>query len=159
MPAILRRVNHAKLYHFCMKIWPFTFLSLPVLNIIARQGIAPGKNQLDLFTTITLWVCIALVLSMARIAFLAYSVNMLLVKRFAPDASSLGSTTGLIQFCICFARAFSPSFASSAFVFSANKGPFASYLWVVIMASIGVFGTVFSRKIVTESLKSAERSR
>lgn len=38
-------------------------------------------------------------------------VNMLLVKKFAPGASSLGSTTGLIQFCICFSRAFSPSFA------------------------------------------------
>jgi len=73
MPAILRRVNHAKMYHFCMKIWPFIFLSLPVLNIIARRGIVPGKTEFDLFTIITLWVCIAVVLSMARIAFLAYS--------------------------------------------------------------------------------------
>lgn len=155
MPAILRRVDHARMYHFCMKIWPFTFLSLPILNIIARHGIVPGTTQLDPFTIITLWACITVILCMTRIAFLAYSVNMLLVKKFAPNTSSLGSTTGLIQFCICFARACSPSFASSAFAFSANRGVFASHFWVILMASIGFSGSLFSKKIVTESLKSA----
>ena len=73
MPAILRRVNHARMYHFCMKIWPFTFLSLPVLNIIVRHGILPGTTELDPFAILTLWACITVILCMTRVAFLAYS--------------------------------------------------------------------------------------
>ncbi|KDR81469.1 hypothetical protein GALMADRAFT_221332 [Galerina marginata CBS 339.88] len=153
MPTILRRVNHASMYHFCMKIWPYTFLSLPLLNIVARRGTIPGTEQLDPFTIAFLWVCIALILCMARVAFLAYTVNVLLVKRFAPNPSTLGSTLGLVQFSICFARAFSPAFASSTFAFSVENGLFAGHLWVVVMASIGFTSCLFSRSIVTESSK------
>ncbi|KAF8969920.1 major facilitator superfamily multidrug-resistance, DHA1 sub-family [Flammula alnicola] len=153
MPTILRRVNHAVMYHFCMKIWPYTFLSLPLLNIAARRGTIPGTEELDSFTISLLWIGIALILCMARVAFLAYSVNMLLIKRYAPNSSSLGSTTGLVQFSICFSRAFSPAFASSVFAFSVSRHLLAGYFWVVVMASIGFMSCLFSKNIIKESLK------
>lgn len=73
MPTILRRVNHAVMYHFCMKIWPFTFLFLPLLNAIARQGTISQTGKLDSFTTSILWCGIAFILCIARVAFLSYA--------------------------------------------------------------------------------------
>ncbi|PPQ78525.1 LOW QUALITY PROTEIN: hypothetical protein CVT25_011797 [Psilocybe cyanescens] len=153
MPTILNRVSHTNMYHFCMKIWPYSFVSLPFLNVIARQGVVEGTEELNSFTIVVLWVSIAIVLAMARVAFLAYTVNVLLVKRFTPNSSSLGTTLSLVQFCICFSRAFSPAFASSAFAFSIQYHIFGGYFWVVLMASIGFTSCLFSRKIVTESSK------
>ncbi|KAF9483848.1 major facilitator superfamily multidrug-resistance, DHA1 sub-family [Pholiota conissans] len=152
MPTILRRVNHAVMYHFCMKIWPFTFLFLPLLNIIARHGVISETGKLDSFTTSLLWCGIWSILCMARVAFLAYSVNMLLIKRFAPNSSSLGSTAGLVQFSICFSRAFSPAFASSLFAFCASRNLIGGYLWVIIMVSLGFLSSLFSKNIVQESV-------
>ncbi|KAF8163161.1 major facilitator superfamily multidrug-resistance, DHA1 sub-family [Crassisporium funariophilum] len=153
MPMVLRRVDHAAMYHFCMKIWPYTFLALPLLNIIARHGVVAGKDQLEVRVTFILWIGIFLVLCMARVAFLAYSVNMLLMKRYAPNSSSIGSTTGLVQFSICLSRAFSPAFASSTFAFS-NKMTFLhGYSWVLVMAMLGFLGCLFSRNIIRESSK------
>ncbi|KAF8201618.1 major facilitator superfamily multidrug-resistance, DHA1 sub-family [Pholiota molesta] len=152
MPTILRRVNHAVMYHFCMKIWPFTFLFLPLLNAIARQGTISQTGKLDSFTTSILWCGIAFVLCIARVAFLSYAVNMLLIKRFAPNSSSLGSTTGLVQFSICFSRAISPAFASSLFALSASANLLGGYLWVVIMVLIGFTSSLFSESIVKESM-------
>ncbi|KAF8905966.1 major facilitator superfamily domain-containing protein, partial [Gymnopilus junonius] len=148
MPTILCRVSHASVYHFCMKLWPYTFLSLPLLNLIARNGTIPGTEQITFLTIAFLWVCIALILCLARVAFLAYTVNVLLVRRFALSPSSLGSTLGLVQFSICLARAFSPAFASSSFVFSADKDTLGRYSWVALMASLGWASSYFSKNIV-----------
>lgn len=122
------------MYHFCMKIWPYTFLALPFLNLIAVRGTILGTDDLDPLTIYTLWIGLTIVLCTARVAFLAYSwvvipmikqfiepstsvirVNMLLVKHHAPNSSSLGSTTALVQFSICFSRAFAPAFARYIF--------------------------------------------
>ena len=73
MPPLLRRVDHAILYHFCMKLWPYVFLSLPLLNIIARNGLDPLSGELPKPIIVILWIFIGLVLSIARVAFLAYS--------------------------------------------------------------------------------------
>lgn len=71
MPTILRRVDPAVMYHFCMKLWPCVFLALPFLNIVARRGVATGDSER--YTFWFLWGGIALTLSVARVAFLAYS--------------------------------------------------------------------------------------
>jgi len=73
MPPILRRVDHASLYHFCMKIWPYVFIALPFLNVIARRGVIVETGLLTPHTILILWSGIVLILSMARVAFLAYS--------------------------------------------------------------------------------------
>ncbi|CAA7267909.1 unnamed protein product [Cyclocybe aegerita] len=151
MPTILRRVNHAVMYHFSMKIWPYLFVALPFLNIIARHGVDAGNGQLLTSTIALLWTGIVLILAFARVAFLSYSVNMLLIKQYAPNSASLGSTAGLVQFCICLSRAIGPAFASSMFALSAEKNLLWGYLWVLVMASIGLAGCLVSRNIVKES--------
>ena len=73
---------------------------------------------------------------------------MILVRDSAPDPSALGATNGLAQFTQCFARAFSPTFASSLFAWSVGSShPVFRYAWVIILAGISMFGTTFSRKI------------
>ncbi|KIP09075.1 hypothetical protein PHLGIDRAFT_103288 [Phlebiopsis gigantea 11061_1 CR5-6] len=135
MPYLLRRFDHAKMYNFCMAIFPYVFLFLPCLNFIARRGAA-------------LWVAIGCLLGLVRIASLAFSVNMILIKNSAPDASSLGATNGLIMFAMCFARAFSPALTSTLFAASVS---FAweplRYTWVIVMAGIGFGAASLSRRI------------
>ncbi|KAF8797889.1 MFS general substrate transporter [Phlegmacium glaucopus] len=156
MPTILRRVNHAVMYHFCMKLWPYTFIALPFLNIIAVRGSIPGTDELSSLTVYILWIGIALVLCVARVAFLAYSINMLLVKRHVPNSSSLGSTTGLVQFSICFSRTFAPVLTSWAFVFLDDQHwLLGGYAWAFIFAAMGFTGSLLSKKVVLESSKAS----
>ncbi|KAI0797879.1 MFS general substrate transporter [Abortiporus biennis] len=149
MPFLLRRFDHAKMYNFCMAIWPYCYLILPGINILARMGtIDETTGNLDPFTRFWVWVCIAIALTLARSAGLSFSVSMILVKDSSPDPSSLGATNGLAQFAMCFARAFSPAFASSLFAISTGSSfVLMRYLWVIVMTSISLFGTTFSRKI------------
>ncbi|KAI0079970.1 MFS general substrate transporter [Panus rudis PR-1116 ss-1] len=154
MPYLLRRFDHAKMYNFCMGIWPYCYVLLPGLNLIARSGLdlqatdVTLSARVDPATKALLWVGIGIILTLARSAGLAFSVSMILVKDSAPDPGSLGATNGLAQFAMCLARAFSPAFASSLFALSAGSNflPFR-YLWVAVMAGISLFGTSFSRKI------------
>lgn len=85
---------------------------------------------------------------------------MILVRDSAPDPSSLGATNGLAQFAQCFARAFSPAFASSLFAFSVGSNHIMlRYVWVVILTGISMFGTSFSRKIEQGMKASRVESR
>jgi len=149
MPFLLRRFDHAKMYNFCMAIWPYCFVLLPGLNIIARMGaFDESTGHIDGVTKFWLWIGIGVLLTMTRSACLAFSVSMILVKDSAPDPSSLGACNGLAQFAMCFARAFSPAFASSVFAISAGSDfVVLRYLWVIVLAGVSLFGTTFSRKI------------
>ncbi|THH33951.1 hypothetical protein EUX98_g221 [Antrodiella citrinella] len=148
MPYLLRRFDPAKMYNLCMAIWPYCYIFLPGLNLIAKSGTIDEAGQVDPATKAFLWMGIGGVLLLARSAGLSFSVSMILVKDAAPDPSSLGATNGLAQFAMCFARAFAPAFASSLFAVSAGSTFFPiRYAWVAILAGISMFGTRFSRKI------------
>ncbi|KAI0928813.1 hypothetical protein AcW1_005945 [Taiwanofungus camphoratus] len=147
MPYLLRRFDHARMYNFCMGIWPLAYALLPGLNLIARGGL-DAEGQITPTARAFVWIGIALLLGLARTACLAYSVNMILVKDSAPDPSALGATNGLCQFFMCFARSFSPAFASTVFAFS-NGFDFIllRYLWVMVMVILSFLGTTLSRRI------------
>ncbi|TFK42727.1 major facilitator superfamily domain-containing protein [Crucibulum laeve] len=151
MPTILRHVDHAKMYHFCMKLWPYTFLGLPVLNMIAVNGLDAANGELNEFTQLIIWMGIAVILSMARVGFLAYSVSMLLVREHSPHPSALGSTTGIVQFAICFARAFSPAFTSAIFALSIDMELLYGNIWVVVLVGIASGSCIFSKKVMEKS--------
>ncbi|KAI0748012.1 MFS general substrate transporter [Daedaleopsis nitida] len=149
MPFLLRRFDHARMYNFCMGLWPFCFVLLPGLNILARLGavdvitgeLAPGTHGL-------VWLGITIILLISRAGALAFSVSMILVKESAPDPASLGVTNGVTQFAMCLARSFSPAIASSLLAFSIGYDfILLRYLWVIVMTIICFLGTTLSRRI------------
>ncbi|KAL6309000.1 MFS general substrate transporter [Sparassis latifolia] len=148
MPYLLRKVEHAKMYNFCMALWPYCYVLLPGLNLLARGGIDEATGQILPASRAFIWMGIAGLLSIAKVAGLAFSISMILVKDAAPDPDSLGATNGLAQFAMCFARSFSPAFASSLFAFS-NRYEFIllRYLWVLVMVILSFLGTTLSRRI------------
>ncbi|PCH38263.1 MFS general substrate transporter [Wolfiporia cocos MD-104 SS10] len=148
MPYLLRRFDHARTYNTCMAIWPFCYALMPGLNLIARGGLDPETGAPTPAARAFIWMGIAGLLMLARTACLAYSVSMILVKESAPDPSSLGATNGLCQFFMCFARSFSPAFASSLFAFANGfDAVIMRYSWVLVMAIISFLGTTLSRRI------------
>lgn len=151
MPYLLRRFDHAKMYNTCVAIFPWVFLFLPVLNLVARHGVVIGEDGTEIIppsTKALLWTGIGILLGMARCAALAFSVNMILIKQSAPDPASLGVTNGLILFAMCGARAFGPAFASSVFAFSVGSGWWPlRYVWVVAMVALATLATTLSRRI------------
>ncbi|KAI0811272.1 MFS general substrate transporter [Irpex lacteus] len=164
MPYLLRRFDHAKMYNTCMGIWPYVYALLPGLNVIARWGavglhvggvtaivgVTPGTKAL-------LWVGIGVLLTMARVACLGFSVSMILVKDSTPHPAVLGKTNGLAQFAMCFARAFAPACASTLFAFSVSLSFWPlRYLWVFVMVGIAILGTSPSKKIA-EGMRHAQR--
>ncbi|KAF8630390.1 hypothetical protein AX15_002946 [Amanita polypyramis BW_CC] len=121
LPLLLRIFNNAKLYNFCMALWPFAFVVLPFLNHIAVNGAETLTDTLDAKTNSMLWVGVAVTLCLSRVGCLAYSISMVLVKNNVPNPSSLGATNGLVQFAMCISRAFSPVFVSAAFSWSLER--------------------------------------
>lgn len=39
-PVLIARCDHIRAYNRCMSLWPFCFLMLPLLNIVARRGLS-----------------------------------------------------------------------------------------------------------------------
>lgn len=138
-----------------MGLWPFTFIALPILNVIARGGINEETGQLDAYTTATLWAGIAIVLTLSRVGAIAYSLSMVLTKENAPSPASLGQSNGVIQFAMCLARSFAPFLVSSLFALSIDNNLLGGYLWVIIMASLAYFSTTISCKISLHSKKTS----
>jgi len=147
MPTLLRTFDSKKMYNFCMGIWPLTFLALPFLNLIARYGVDESTGTLGARATSFLWIGIAVVLTLSRIACLAFGVSMILVKEHAPGPATLGATNGLIQFAMCFTRAWAPALVSSAFALSMENHVLGGHAWVVMMIVLCAVGCSFSWKM------------
>ncbi|KAG1819574.1 major facilitator superfamily domain-containing protein [Suillus subaureus] len=154
MSYLLRTFDSAKMYSFCMGIWPYTFLVLPLLNLIARAGLDETTGELGTATVALLWVGIAFVLMLTKIASLAYTVSMILIKENAPNAASLGQSNGIVQFAMCFARSFSPFVVSALFSISTEYNLLCGQLWLVIMVTVSFLGLTTSRKVEQNSVKS-----
>ena len=77
MPHLLRRFDHAKMYNVCVAIYPYVYLLLPLLNLVARNGLVEGvdgaPDGVTPGTKALLWLGIAVLLGMARVACLAFS--------------------------------------------------------------------------------------
>jgi hypothetical protein len=48
LPALLVKLDHARLYSICMFFWPLTYLAFPLLSITARRGVHEGALGLNL---------------------------------------------------------------------------------------------------------------
>ncbi|KAJ3862759.1 major facilitator superfamily domain-containing protein [Lentinula novae-zelandiae] len=151
MPTLLRRVDHAKCYHFTIAIWPAVFVILPSLNIFARYMTDETNGNLNDNASAVLWVGIGFVLVFAKIGFLPYTINTLLVKQYGPSTSSLGASNGLLQFFICLSRSFSPLLSSSIFVVSVENDLFMGYGWAILLSVISMGSIHFSGCIMEES--------
>lgn len=154
MSYLLRTFDSAKMYNFCMSLWPYTFLALPILNLIARAGLDEITGELGTATVALLWVGIAFVLMLSKVASLGYSLSMILTKENAPNAASLGQSNGIIQFAMCFARSFAPFLVSALFASSVEYNLLGGHLWVAIMVTVSFLGTTISRKIEQNSVKT-----
>ena len=74
MPYLLRRFDNARMYNFCMGLWPFCFVLLPGLNILARLGSADlATGELDPAMKTFVWMGICVILTISRAAALAFS--------------------------------------------------------------------------------------
>ncbi|KAN0075327.1 Major facilitator superfamily domain containing protein [Tylopilus felleus] len=153
MPYLLRTFDCAKMYNFCMGLWPYTYIALPILNAIARNGIDDQTGQLDAYTTAALWTGIAIALALSRIGVLAFGLSMILIKENAPSPASLGQSNGVVQFAMCSARSIAPFLVSSLFALSIDN-LLGGYMWVIIMASLAYFSTTISRQISLHSKRT-----
>jgi hypothetical protein len=127
-------------YNRCIRIWPYCFLALPLLNMVARVGLPMMDHQVseealrltdvDRRVQAIVWCGIAALLTLSRLGCLAFAcvdayfallirrlkccdfrLSMILVNENAPTPDSLGATNGLVQFAMCFTRSFCPAFA------------------------------------------------
>ncbi|KAI0282204.1 MFS general substrate transporter [Russula aff. rugulosa BPL654] len=140
-PILLTRCDHVRVYNRCISLWPYCFLALPLLNMVARVGLPNMDHQA------IVWCGIAALLALSRLGCLAFALSMILVNENAPTPDSLGATNGLVQFAMCFTRSFCPAFASALFASLAGKKILYGNLWVVIMASISYVCSLLGSQI------------
>ncbi|KAF8905972.1 major facilitator superfamily domain-containing protein [Gymnopilus junonius] len=148
LPTLLTHIRHARLYNLCMMFWPLTYLTLPVLNLIARGGMVMGgqHGELQPSTSYAIWLGITQVMVMSRIGCLAYSVSLILVKQNS-SATALGKTNAIVLWGMCLARALAPAFVSSFFALSVDKRVFGGFLWLVVMIAISLAGCAVSLNV------------
>ncbi|KAH9079176.1 major facilitator superfamily domain-containing protein [Lactarius deliciosus] len=156
-PVLIARCDHIRAYNRCMSLWPFCFLTLPLLNIVARTGLSAINGDVatdtlrlsdaDGHVQAMVWCGIVALLALSRLGSVAFGLSMILVKETAPTPESLGATNGLVQFAMSLTRSICPAFASSLFALLAS-GKFPSgYLWVVVMAGISYAWTLLGGQI------------
>ncbi|KAF7338684.1 MFS domain-containing protein [Mycena venus] len=150
VPTLLRTYRTSVLYHTSTCCWPLTFFVTPFLNFIVRAGYDAGNEAgVDPATSVILWIGIALVLTCSRIAALAFTTNMILIRNHSPSPAYLGACSGLVQVAMCVSRMFSPAFISSVFALSVGNNLLGGYpIWVVVMLSVCLVGCYFSQKMV-----------
>ncbi|EIW85420.1 MFS general substrate transporter [Coniophora puteana RWD-64-598 SS2] len=161
MPYLLRTFDCARMYSFCMNMWPIAFMLLPTLNLIARAGMETGAGFVeaggDVVTSETralLWVGVAVVLGLAKVGCVAFGLSMILIKDNSPNAASLGQCNGIVQFAMCFARSFAPFLVSSLFALSVDNNLLGGYLWVVVMVVVSLGGARVSRRIAMNTKRA-----
>jgi len=152
MPVLIRRSNHAKMYHLCMKLWFFPFLVLPFLNIIAINGLDESGKMLPK-TEVLLWIGISIAICAYRFSCLAFSFSMIIIKDHTAGPS-LSATNGLVNVAMSSARIFSPAIANSTFAVAVKLDLLGGRLWVVILVTCAIFGSYFSMKIVSETKRT-----
>ena len=162
-----------------MYLWPVTFTLLPLLNVLARAR-PPAHSGTSGGTTtpadIGIWIGLALVLGLSKVAQIASSVTVLLVKRHAPTLSApvstgsvsgtrngigsgtrlgsgsvLGKSNGLVQFAMCLGNTIGPVVVSTLFTVM-NGSTWARRwgvgpAWAVIMVGLAVVGARLSDRI------------
>ncbi|KAF9228644.1 MFS general substrate transporter [Gyrodon lividus] len=154
MSYLLRTFDCAMMYNFCMGLWPYTYIALPILNAIARSGLDKETGKFDVSTTAMLWTGIAMVLTLSKTATLCYSLSMILTKENVPTLASLGQANGIVQFAMCLSRSFAPFLVSSLFALSIDSNLLGGHLWAVIMVLVAYLSTTISRKISLHSKKT-----
>ncbi|KZP15464.1 MFS general substrate transporter [Athelia psychrophila] len=148
MPYLIRNFNLAKMYSLCFWMFPFMFPLLAVLNLVARGGYDGTTGELSSQASAAIWVGIAIVMTMARFANLAFSFSVILIRENCPNPASLGMSNGLAQIAMCLARAFSPAFMSSIFALSVDYNLLGGFAWVVASFLVGLFGVAQSRSLI-----------
>ena len=78
LPILLRRIPAVTAYKLCMKLWPVAYLTLPLLNVLARTGLevtdgSVGVEELSPTYAAAVWIGIGLCLATTRIGNLAFS--------------------------------------------------------------------------------------
>lgn len=73
MPYLLRTFDKAKIYKFCMCLFPLMFVTLSTLNFVARSGYDEVTGIVNSHATGLVWAGIALVLSMSRFVNLSFA--------------------------------------------------------------------------------------
>ncbi|KAJ7582620.1 major facilitator superfamily domain-containing protein [Mycena floridula] len=153
LPFALHRYDSSKTYNFFIAAWPPTFLSLPLLNLIAR-GHLDSAGVLNSEPSRLLWFGICVTMLFSRFGLMAYSrvlhflANMILVKESSPSTHALGSVNGLVQACLCLSRALAPAFVSSIFALSTEYQLLGGNLWSLIMCGTALYGQWMGRRIV-----------
>ncbi|KAI0035731.1 MFS general substrate transporter [Vararia minispora EC-137] len=148
IPVLLARCDLVRLYRTTLGLWTYCFALLPLIGLFARTALASTETDAPLNLAMAtsavragVWVAIAVLLALSKLACLPYAISMILVKMHAPGAKALGVSNGLVQFSMSFTRAFSPAFASSIFALSLDCNLLGGYFWALVMMFIGVLGT------------------
>ncbi|KAL5527640.1 hypothetical protein ACEPAG_6441 [Sanghuangporus baumii] len=155
LPELQHHFGTLSLYRFFMSLWPVIYLLFPVLNAIAKYtaGQFDGRDSVQYSGSMCVWIGIIVLLSLNRLAAMAFSLNLILTKNASPSSSMLGKVFGLSHFTNCFARAIAPSFSSSLFAFSKEGNILGGdFVWVV-MCSIALLGRWVTYKARDGSLE------
>ncbi|KAG9308880.1 major facilitator superfamily domain-containing protein [Chiua virens] len=89
MPYILRQFDYVATYNTCMYLWPAVFAFLPLFNMLARP---PAESELSPGFGAGVWIGLALVLALSKVATIPYSITVLLIKRHVPNVQSASSS-------------------------------------------------------------------
>lgn len=148
LPILQRRFGTSKFYNLLTMIWPITFLTFPLLNMLARRlSIGDDPSTISQHGTWALYIGIGILVLLSRVVCMTFSLNVMLVKAAAPNKEMLGSTYGVSQTLVCVARAIGPATASTLFALSVDQRLLGGNLVWYVLACIGVWSIRVSSQL------------
>ncbi|QRV75719.1 major facilitator superfamily transporter [Ceratobasidium sp. AG-Ba] len=126
-----KRFGTKKTFAFGMAGYILLFLSLPVMNVLARHDM---RNAM--------WFVVGLHLLLSCTAFMSFSCVAVLITSSAPSRSSLGTLNGVSQTTISAIRAIGPATATSLFAFSMEKNVLGGWFVYAVLIGVNLVGLV-----------------
>ncbi|CAE6515793.1 unnamed protein product [Rhizoctonia solani] len=140
LPVVLHRAKPTKAFEICMSLWPIGYAIPPVLNVIARASSGNGQRPIGTAASVAIWAGIWVAQLLTKIARMAYSLNMVMVRETAPDQRALGTTNGLNLFFMSGARMFAPITINTLFSLSIQHNWLGGHFVWVVMVVLSVLG-------------------
>ncbi|KZV99647.1 MFS general substrate transporter [Exidia glandulosa HHB12029] len=156
-PALSKRFELKSLYCAMILTLPLSYMSLPILNIVARRMTDPeNEDMLTPHGRIVIWILIGMMLVIMRLGGMAYAANTIFVKHAAPSKEALGSTFGVVQTVGSVSRGLAPALVSSLFAITASHNLMGGWFVWLFMAGVGVV-SIFAVLHVRDGAYERER--
>ncbi|KAH8922978.1 MFS general substrate transporter [Atractiella rhizophila] len=123
LPLILKRTTALRMFKITLIAWIPTFAGLGLLPLLSSSPVL-------------LWIGMGIVLFLSRVACLAFSLKLILVRAHTPSTTALGAANGLTEFVENIGSLIGPAPLSTLYAASIKYNILGGYAWTIVALAV-----------------------